>query len=124
MASDAIKPKKKDYVDKKEFYAEIVKSKQQDELTREAVKMFSLICENKIKMFSYKYFEDREDAIQLAFLKFCLYWRGFDENTYSDAFTYFTQMAKHAFAESFNKMRPLTEAEIVRLDDDNIHNIF
>lgn len=126
----AIKPKRKNrdrksknYVNNKELYDELVISKEQGELTKPAVEMLVKICNHCINRLSYKYEEDREDCIATAVMKCVLYWNSYKPEKSKNAFAYFSQVAKHAYAESFNKSKLLktASANIISLSDDQIH---
>lgn len=56
------------YVNNKEFLEEIMKSKEQGELTREAYEMMRSIAIRLISKFTYPSEEDKEDCIQGALL--------------------------------------------------------
>ena len=58
----------KQYVSNKDLLREIIISKEQDQLTNNAIKMFQLMAENLAKTKPYKYPEDKEDCIQSAML--------------------------------------------------------
>lgn len=112
------------YVNNKDFYNQLIISKEQDELTPEAVDMIYRICKRAINNLSYKYPEDREDGIQTAALKCFMYWKKFDPENYDNPFSYFTQICKNGYAESFKKLRiikgPLKESDIISISHDDI----
>lgn len=92
------------YVDPKIFYQEIVKSKAQDELTKEALKMIALIIENYSHKLRYRDEMDREDCTSNAILQILKNWRTFDPQQSTQAFAYFTQAAKMGLYNGWNKM--------------------
>lgn len=98
--------KKKNPVPNKELYNEIVKSKQQDELTEEAQRMLYLLAERAICKLRYVNEEDKEDCLQNALMDLMKYWRNFDENRYSNAFAYYTELAKKGFAKGWDTLYP------------------
>jgi hypothetical protein len=69
-----------DYLNKYEYHAEMVMSKQQNKLTDKAITMFMLHARETSKLFYFECQEDREDAISAATLDFLKYWKGFKEN--------------------------------------------
>lgn len=111
------------YVNNKEFLDEMIKSKEQDKLTNEAIEMIQKIAERAINNLGYKYEEDREDGIATAVYKCLLYWRAFNAEKSNNPFSYFTQACKNAYVESFNKLRPLKSSNVISLSNEQI-NLF
>lgn len=111
------------YVNNKDFFAEILKSREQDKLTPEAIEMIRKIAERAINNLSHKYEEDREDGIATAIYKCLLYWRTFNPEKSQNPFSYFTQACKMAYVESFNKLRPLKSSDVISLSNEQI-NLF
>jgi len=97
--------KKKDYLNNKDFYDEIVKSKEQDKLTPTAEKMLMLLAERAITKMKYVNLDDKKDCLALAMLDLLKYWRGFNPK-YKNAFAYFTEIAKKGYAKGWNKLYP------------------
>ena len=67
-------PRKKNYLNNKDLYAEIVQSKDDDKLTRKAEKMLQMLAERAINKLSYVNEEDRKDCLQFALLDLWKYW--------------------------------------------------
>ena len=61
-------PRQKNYLNNKDLYNEIVKSKEQGKLTREAEKMLILLAERAIRKMKYVDDDDRQDCLQFALL--------------------------------------------------------
>ena len=97
--------KKKDYLNNKDFYDEIVKSKEQDKLTPTAEKMLMLLAERAITKMKYVNLDDKKDCLAFAILDLLKYWRGFNPK-YKNAFAYFTEIAKKGYAKGWNKLYP------------------
>jgi hypothetical protein len=97
--------KKKDYLNNKDFYDEIVKSKEQDKLTPTAEKMLMLLAERAITKMKYVNLDDKKDCLAFAMLDLLKYWRGFNPK-YKNAFAYFTEIAKKGYAKGWNKLYP------------------
>lgn len=115
---------KKAYVKNKDLREEIIKSKAQNELTRTALDMLSLMSHKFANGFTYVYDEDREDCIQFAIMDCFLYWRGYDPEKSPNAFSYFTQIIKNAFAKAWRKLHgrfPLSSR--VSYSSSNIYSI-
>lgn len=105
----------KNYLNNKDLYNEIVKSKEQDKLTPDAEKMLVLIAERAIRKMKYVYDEDREDCLQFALLDLLKYWRNFNPQ-YPNAFAYFTEIAKRGYAKGWNKIHPLKYKNTLSID--------
>ena len=98
-------PRKKNYLNNKDLYAEMVLSKEQDKLTPKAEKMLMLLAERAINRMKYVNEDDRNDCLQFAMLDLLKYWRNFNPK-YPNAFAYFTEIAKRGYAEGWNKIHP------------------
>ena len=98
-------PRKKNYLNNKDLYAEIVISKEEDKLTRKAEKMLQMLAERAINRLNYVNEEDRKDCLQFALLDLWKYWRNFNPK-YPNAFAYFTEIAKRGYAKGWNKIHP------------------
>ncbi len=99
--------KKEFYVNNKELLCEILKSKEVGTLTKEAVTMFSKMTNEIVNtQFSFKYPEEKEDISQSAMMDCIAYWKGFNPEKSTNAFSYFTQIIKNGCAKGFNKLHP------------------
>lgn len=98
--------KKKNYLNNKDFFDEIVISLEQDKLTRNAEKMLVLLAERAINRMKYVNEDDRADCLQFAILDLLKYWKNFNPQ-YPNAFAYFTEIAKRGYAKGWNKLHPL-----------------
>lgn len=107
--------KSKNYLNNKDLYAEIVESKNQDKLTPNAEKMLILLAERAIRKMKYVYEEDREDCLQFAILDLLKYWRNFNPE-YTNAFAYFTEIAKRGYAKGWNNIHPKKYKDTLSID--------
>ena len=107
--------RKKNYLNNKDLYAEIVISKEQDKLTPTAEKMLMILAENAIRKMSYVYDDDRKDCLQFAMLDLLKYWRNFNPK-YPNAFAYFTEIAKRGYAKGWNKIHPQKYKDTMSID--------
>jgi len=96
------------YVDQKKLFEEILKSKEKNELTPEALKMLVLIANELSKVLKFKYEEDRQDCIAFAIEDLVRYWRNFNPERSNNAFAYYTQIAKNGLAKGWKKLRGRT----------------
>lgn len=94
------------YVKNSDLLAEVIKSKEQGKLTPTCVDMFIKIATESNKRLKYKDEMDREDCISGAIEDLLRYWNRFDPNLSTNAFAFFSQIAKHGFAKSWKKLRP------------------
>ena len=92
------------YVDPKLFYAEIVKSKQEGELTKEAIKMICLIIQNYSVKFQYRNEMDRDDCQSHAIMQILRNWKTFDPDKSDQAFAYFTSSARTGLFMGWQKL--------------------
>ena len=91
--------KKKNYLNNKDLYNEIVKSKEEGKLTRDAEKMLVLLAEREIRKLTYVNEDDINDCLQFALLDLLKYWQNFNPK-YTNAFAYFTEIAKRGSSSS------------------------
>ena len=97
-----VKPKLN--INNAEFLKEILISKDNNDLTPRAIDFFIQLANHAINKLPYENYLDKEDCIQAALYDLMKYWRNFDSNKSKNAFAYFTQMAKNAYAKEFKKI--------------------
>lgn len=107
--------RKKNYLNNRDLYDQIVLSKEQDKLTADAEKMLVLLAERAIRKLSYVNEDDRQDCLQFALLDLLKYWRNFNPK-YTNAFAYFTEIAKRGYAKGWNKIHPKKYKSTLSLD--------
>ena len=107
--------KNKNYLNNKDLFNEIVKSKELDKLTPTAEKMFILLAERTINKLTYVSEDDRNDCLQFALLDLLKYWRNFNPK-YPNAFAYFTEIAKRGYAKGWNKIHPVKYKNTMSID--------
>lgn len=113
--------KRKNYLNNKDLYAEVVKSKEEGKLTKEAEKMMVLLAERTIRKLSYLDEHDRQDCLQFALLDLLKYWQNFNPE-YKNAFAYFTEIAKRGYAKGWNKIHPIKYRNTMSIDRINSAN--
>ena len=99
-----------------DFTREIILSKQRGELTPKAVDYFVKLANHAIRALAYNDPRDREDCIQFALLDLVLYWRNFDPQVSSNAFSFFTQIAYNGYAKGFKKIHKANAIETISID--------
>lgn len=107
--------RKKNYLNNRDLYDQIVLSKEQDKLTPEAEKMLVMLAERAIRKLTYVSDDDRQDCLQFALLDLLKYWRNFNPK-YTNAFAYFTEIAKRGYAKGWNKIHPKKYKSTLSLD--------
>jgi hypothetical protein len=112
-----------DYVDREKFREEILKSKERDELTPEAVRMLMLMANEASKKLKYKNEEDRQDCIAFALLDVVKYWRSYDPEKSRYPFAYYTQIIKNGFARGWNKLHPIRSVDKLSLSNENLYSL-
>lgn len=112
--------KKKPYLKNKDLLREIIISKERGELTANAVVMIMKISTKASEKLKYKREDDRKDCIATGVQKCLMYWKNFNPEKSTNAFAYFTQIIKNGFTESFNRLHPISEANLVSISDENI----
>ncbi len=108
-------PARKHYVTNKNLVPEIIKSQEQGELTREAIKMLISISERAIAKLRYKNPEDRKDCLAFAQMDLFKYWDRFNPDKSNNAFAYYTQIAKKGYAKGWNKLHPKKYGGTIRM---------
>ena len=94
----------KHYLSNKELYCEMLVSKAQGKLTRNAQKMLIILATRINRKFYYVDPEDRKDCLQEALFDVFKFWYNFDELKTTNAFSYFTEIIKRGHAKSWNKI--------------------
>jgi hypothetical protein len=94
----------KQYLSNKELYIEVIVSKAQGKLTRNAEKMLELLAKKTIKKMRYW---SNDDMFQN--------WYNFNEDKSINAFAYFTEIFKRGLAKGWN--------DLYKKKGDNEHQI-
>jgi hypothetical protein len=105
----------KQYLNNKELYIEIIVSKAQGKLTRNAEKMLELLAKKTIKKMRYWSNDDKLDCYQSGLLDMFQNWYNFNEDKSINAFAYFTEIFKRGLAKGWN--------DLYKKKGDNEHQI-
>lgn len=108
-----------EYVKNSILYAEIVKSKEQNRLTDFSWEMLEKIIRGISRKFVYSDNRDRNDCLAHARFVILTNWHKFDPTRTTNAFSFYTQMAKNAFIASWHEIHPQPPSKMVSLDHDN-----
>ena len=103
------------YLNNKELYIEIIVSKAQGRLTRNAEKMLELLAKKTIKKMRYWSNDDKLDCYQSGLLDMFQNWFNFNEDKSINAFAYFTEIFKRGLAKGWN--------DLYKKKGDNEHQI-
>jgi hypothetical protein len=94
----------KHYLNNKELYIEIIISKAQGRLTRNAEKMLEILAKKTIKKMRYYSNDDKLDCYQSGLLDMFQNWYNFNEDKSINAFAYFTEIFKRGLAKGWNDL--------------------
>lgn len=94
----------KHYLNNKELYIEIIISKAQGRLTRNAEKMLEILAKKTIKKMRYYSNDDKLDCYQTGLLDMFENWYNFNEDKSTNAFAYFTEIFKQGLARGWNNL--------------------
>jgi hypothetical protein len=92
------------YLNNRDLYIEIIISKAQGKLTRNAEKMLELLAKKTIKKMRYWSNDDKLDCYQSGLLDMFQNWYNFNEEKSVNAFAYFTEVFKRGIAKGFNQL--------------------
>lgn len=96
--------RKKNYLNNGDLYTEICISKQQDKPTDKLYEFIILLVENISKKFTYNDNTIKDDCKQDAILHLILNYHNFNEEKYTNAFAYMTEIGKRAYGRSYTRI--------------------
>lgn len=111
--------RKKKYLNGPDLFQEILKSKEQDELTPKAVDMLQLLAKKAVSKLPYRDPMDRDDCIQSAMMDILKYWRSFNPEKGTNAFAYYSSVVYKGAAKGWNKLHPETKKKIRKISLSN-----
>lgn len=114
--------RKRNYLNGPDLLAEIIKSKEEDQLTPKAIKMLQLLTEKAVTKLHYRNKMDKDDCIQSAMMDILKYWRGFKPEKSNNAFAYYTTIIYKGAAKGWNKLHPETKKKIEKISLSNSFN--
>ena len=113
-----------EYVNNAKLRAEIIKCRETNVLSDEAIKMFQLMATKYITKLKFKYEEDRDDCIAGAVMDCFLYWRSYNPEKSDNAFAYFTTVIRNGYSKIFRKLNgSLPHSKRIRLSSNMIYNL-
>lgn len=112
------------HVKNRDLREELIKSKEDDKLTPEALDMFILMAHKFSTKFTYMYPEDKEDCISFAIMDCYLYWRGYNPEKSANAFAYITQILKNGMGKGWRRLYGnFPKSKKISISQSNIYNI-
>lgn len=108
------------YVKNSVLREELIKCRDQDKLTDEAVSMFTQIATKLSASIKYNDPEDRKDCIAYAVLDCVRYWRNYDPCVSENAFAYITSVCRNGFAKGWRALGKMKcpDSQVISLSDD------
>lgn len=108
------------YVKNSVLREELIKCRDQDKLTDEAVSMFTQIATKLSASIKYNEPEDRKDCIAYAILDCVRYWRNYDPSVSENAFAYITSVCRNGFAKGWRALGKMKcpDSRVISLSDD------
>jgi len=92
------------YLNNKDLYIEIIVSKAQGRLTKNAEKMLELLGKKTIKKMRFYNNDDKLDIFQSGILDMYSNWYNFNEEKGTNPFAYFTEIFKRGMTKGFNQV--------------------
>lgn len=111
-------------IDKTVLYDEVCACIEAGELSPKGFELLRLIVVNANRRLVYKYAEDKRDCIAFAFMEVLKYWGRFDPEKSTNAFAYYTQMAKNGFAKGWDVIYPKRYKGTISMDSSEGDGIF
>lgn len=99
----APKKKKTNYLNNKDLLAEVIKSKEQDQMTDKLAHMLQMLCKryaSRAQFANYTYNEDMQAYAMMGLVKT---WRAFNPEKSNNPFAFFTQCIKNSFIQMLNQ---------------------
>jgi hypothetical protein len=111
------------HVKNRDLREELIKSKLNNELSKEALDMFILMAKKFSNNFTYIYEEDKEDCISFAIMDCYMYWRGYNPEKSQNAFAYITQIIKNGYAKAWRRFHKCPKSRFISISNSNIYSI-
>lgn len=96
-------PKKVNYLNNKDLLAEVIKSKEQGQMTNKLAHMLQTLAARYGKKGNFASYTYNEDMQAYAMLMLVKTWNSFDPNKSSNPFAFFTQCIKNSFIQFLNQ---------------------
>ena len=103
------KPKKRNYLNNKDLYAEVVKSREAGIMSDRLARMLQMLTERYGRSGRYIGYTYNEDMQAYAMMMLCRTWAKFDPDKYTNAFAYYTTCVHNSFNQFLNKEKAQRE---------------
>ena len=111
------------YVKNRELREELIKSKEADVLTAEAIRMMMLMANRFGQKLNYVIEDDRYDCEAYAIMDCYQYWRGYKPE-FPNAFAYITQIIKNGYAKGYRKLYgKMALSQKISINQNNIYSL-
>lgn len=119
MSTTIIRPKRKTkYLNNRDLLAEFIKSREQDQMTNEFVKMLQLLTAQFAKKGNFSGYSYIEDMQAYAMLMIVKSWRSFNPEKSSNPFAFYTQCIKNSFIQYLNSEKKQRDVRDLLLVDE------
>lgn len=99
------KKRKVNYLNNKDFLAEVIKSKEQSRMTDKLARMLQLLTARYAKKSNFANYTYNDDMQGYAMLMLVRTWHSFDPKKSLNPFAFFTQCIKNSFIQYLNQER-------------------
>ena len=97
------KPAKRNYLNNKDLYAEVLKSREAGIMSDKLARMLQMLTERYGRAGRYIGYTYNEDMQAYAMMMLCRTWAKFDPVKYTNAFAYYTTCVHNSFNQFLNK---------------------
>jgi len=98
-----VRRRKKNYLNNKDLFAQVVRSKEAGIMSDELAKMLQTLTERYGRSGKYIGYTYNEDMQAYAMMMLCRTWAKFNHEKYTNAFAYYTQCVTNSFNQFLNK---------------------
>lgn len=92
-------PKKKNYLNNKDLLAEVVRSKEANQMNDKLALMLTMLCKKYAKKGNFAGYSYNDDMQGYAMLMLVKTWNSFDPSKSNNPFAFFTQCIKNSFIQ-------------------------
>lgn len=96
-------PKKKNYLNNKDLLAQVLLSKEQDQMTDKLAHMLQMLCKRYASRGNFANYTYNEDMQAYAMYMLVRTWRSFNPEKSNNPFAFFTQCVKNSFIQFLNQ---------------------
>jgi len=95
-------PRKKNYLNNKDLLAEVIMSKENDQMTDKLARMLQMLCARYGRRGQFANYTYNEDMQAYAMMMLVRTWRSFKPEKSNNPFAFFTQCVKNSFIQFLN----------------------